>query len=363
MTPLWYARYVEARWPDPADVTPSLVSTDRPWVERVFEHLPGGPVYLSGYRREVVDAGFRLRPDGEFYRVVEPGDTRVPDGFDPLPPLANQPVDLLGYGLPGREFGSGEILSLDLAMRAPVTPADYLIPYLCLGDLTYAFTTDSHLLTPQWQPDEVIVERFNLALPHDLPAGRYPLEVGLANLSAGTRLEAVSLGELTVIRNRNAPQAEVLDDLLANFGQRVGVDRVSVRSGRERRTAVWDEPLPIRPGDELDITIKWRCLAPIEESYTVFVHLMDTGNQIWDQQDYTPLGGSNPTHLWIPKWLPGQTALDPYTLTMPAAAPPGEYYLEIGLYGMTTRQRVYQYDRVGDLVGDRLVLGPIRMQP
>ena len=48
---------------------------------------------------------------------------------------------------------------------------------------------------------------------------------------------------------------------------------------------------------------------------------------------------------------------------MPAAAPPGEYYLEIGLYGMTTRQRVYQYDRIGNLVGDRLVLGPIRVQP
>jgi hypothetical protein len=124
---------------------------------------------------------------------------------------------------------------------------------------------------------------------------------------------------------------------------------------------VWDEPLEVQPGDELDTIIKWRCLAPIEESYTVFVHLMDRGNQIWDQQDYTPLGGSTPTHLWIPKWLPGQTALDPYTLHMPAGAPPGDYYLEIGLYGMTTRQRVYQYDRDGDLVGDRLVLGPIRV--
>jgi hypothetical protein len=113
----------------------------------------------------------------------------------------------------------------------------------------------------------------------------------------------------------------------------------------------------------VEITIRWRCLAPIEESYTVFVHLIDANNQIWDQQDYTPLGGSTPTHLWIPKWLPGQTALDPYTLTMPAGAPPGDYYLEIGLYGMTTRQRVYQYDRAGNLVGDRLVLGQIRTQP
>jgi hypothetical protein len=88
---------------------------------------------------------------------------------------------------------------------------------------------------------------------------------------------------------------------------------------------------------------------------------MDGANQVWDQTDYTPLGGSYPTHLWIPKWLPGQTALDPYRLTVPADAPPGDYYVEIGLYAMTSRQRIYQYDLAGDLVGDRLVLGSIRV--
>ena len=363
MTPLWYARFVDERWPDPTDVIPSFVSTDRPWLERVFEHLPGGPVYLSGYRQEIVDAGFRLRPENDFYRVVEPGDTSIPGAIRSLPLVPDQPIDLLGYQLPGAVYPAGGIVPLDLAMRAMITPTDYLVPYAQLGEIRYSFTTDSHLLTPGWHPNEVIVERFNFALPHNLPAGPYPLKVGLANLSLGTESEPVPAGELLVTENPAAPQAAVLDDLLANFGQRVGVDWVSVRGGGERRTAVWDEPLDIRPGDDVEITIRWRCLASIEESYTVFVHLIDANNQIWDQQDYTPLGGSTPTHLWIPKWLPGQTALDPYTLTMPAGAPPGEYYLEIGLYGMTTRQRVYQYDRSGNLVGDRLVLGPIRTRP
>jgi hypothetical protein len=153
----------------------------------------------------------------------------------------------------------------------------------------------------------------------------------------------------------------VWDRLLANFGQRVGVDRVVVRAGGERRTAVWKDPIALEPGDPLEVVIRWRCLASIEESYTVFVHLMDAGNQVWDQTDYTPLGGSYPTHLWIPKWLAGQTALDPYRLTIPAEAPPGDYYVEIGLYAMTSQQRIYQYDQDGDLVGDRLVLGPIRV--
>lgn len=361
MTPLWYARYVDGRWFDPADFTPSLVSTDRPWAERVFEHLPAGPVYLSGYRREIVELGFRLRPEGEFYRVVEPGDKSIPDQILPLDPIPDQPIELLGYALSDRELPAGGWLSVDLAMRAPVTPTEYLVPYLQLGNLHFPFTTDSHLLTPWWQAGEVIVERFTVALPLDQEPGRYPLSVGLTNISAGSESEPLFLEQLTVAQNPDAPSRDVLENLLANLGQRVGVERVAVRGGGERRSAVWDQPLLVRPGDELDITIQWRCLAPLEESYTVFVHLMDSANQVWDQQDYTPLGGAFPTHLWIPKWLPGQTVLDPYTLSIPPHAPSGDYYLEIGLYGMTTRQRVYLHDRDGNLVGDRLILGPVRV--
>jgi hypothetical protein len=366
MTPLWYREFVDGRWPAPEDVVPSLVSPDRPWLERVFEHLPGGPVYLSDYRREVVDAGFRLRPDGPFYEVVEPGDRTVPAGMDPVPAVpAGQPLELVGYRLADREVPAGGLLSLDLAMRTPISLTDYLVPYVQVGEIDYAFTTDSHLLTPLWQPGEVIVERFEMALPLDLEPASLPLRVGIADLSSGERSEAVSIGQLAVAGNvtggSGRPEGRVWDRLLANFGQRVGVDRVVVRAGGERRTAVWKDPIALEPGDPLEVVIRWRCLASIEESYTVFVHLMDAGNQVWDQTDYTPLGGSYPTHLWIPKWLAGQTALDPYRLTIPAEAPPGDYYVEIGLYAMTSQQRIYQYDQDGDLVGDRLVLGPIRV--
>jgi hypothetical protein len=165
-----------------------------------------------------------------------------------------------------------------------------------------------------------------------------------------------------IVGGLGRPEPEVMDRLVANIGQRVGVDRVVVRGGGEARTALWDEPIDLRRGDSLEVVITWRCLAPIEESYTVFVHLIDAANQVWDQTDYTPLGGSYPTHLWIPKWLPGQTALDPYRLTIPPGAPPGDYYVEIGLYAMTSQQRIYLYDRAGDLVGDRLILGPVRVQ-
>ena len=79
--------------------------------------------------------------------------------------------------------------------------------------------------------------------------------------------------------------------------------------------------------------------------------------------DYTPLGGAAPTHLWIPKWLPGQQYRDPYRLTIPQDLPTGEYWIEVGLYEMVGKRRLHISDETGSLAGDRFVLGPVRVEP
>ena len=357
MTPLWYAQFVEQRWPDAADVRPVLVSTARPWLASVFDTLPGGPVYLSNYRREIVDAGFRLRPDGPFYRVVEPGEMSLPPDLTPLAG-AGGAAELMAYDLPQRDVTAGDFVPLTLALRAPAATTDYVAPVVRVGELTFPFTTDSHLISPQWLPGEVIVERFDFALPHDLPGGVYPVAVALRNLSTDTTGPEVALGELTVT-GQEAP----LDysRLLANFRQRVGLAAATARVGGQRRSAVWTEPLPARPGDTVHLRLHWQSLAPAEESYTVFVHLIDAANRPLVALDYTPLGGSAPTHLWIPKWLPGQRLTDPYRLVLPDNLPPGEYYIEVGLYEMVGQRRLHMADAAGNLIGDRLILGPVQV--
>jgi len=356
MTPLWYAQFVERRRPDTADVQPVLVSTAQPWLESVFATLPGGPVYLSNYRREIVDAGFRLRPDGPFYRVVEPGDATLPAGLTPLATGDDAPAEIVAYDLPRREVAAGDFVSLTLALRAPAGTADYFVPVVRVGDLEFPFTTDSHVTSPQWQPGEMIVERFDFALPHDLPGGGYSISVSLKNLSADSESVPVSLGELQVTGRANPPD---YDYLLANFRQRVGLVSATARVGLARRAATWDEPLAARPGDTVHLLLQWQALARAEESYTVFVHLIDAENRPLLTLDYTPLGGSAPTHLWIPKWLPGQRLLDPYRLQLPDDLPPGRYYIEVGLYEMVARRRLHMADAAGNTIGDRLILGPI----
>lgn len=361
MTPLWFAQFVEGRQPDPTDVQAHLVSTDLPWLESVFQYLPGGPVYLSGYRPEITSAGFRLRPRGSFYQVVQPGDQSIPPELALIEPASAGEIDILAYQLPS-EATAGEYVPFTLAMSTPNGTADYYVPVLRVdrGDevITFEFTTDSHQTTPTWEPGEVIVERFDFALPHDLPGGSYPATLGFRNLGTGEDTDLVlPLAELEVT-GRNRPVGT--DHLLANFRQVVGLVSAKARNGLElNRQAPWDDPIMARPGDVIHLTLEWESLAPAGESYTIFLHLIDPANRPLVTLDYTPLGGSTPTHLWIPKWLPGQRMLDPYRLEVPADLPPGEYLIEVGLYEMTGKRRLQLSNSDGNVAGDRYILGRI----
>ncbi len=358
MTPLWYSQFVDGRWPDPADVTPSLVSAAKPWLAFVFDYLPGGPVYLSNYRRDVVDFGFRLRPVGPFYQVIDASDAaryQMPAHLTPL--LATgEGVELVGYGWEETAVAAGDYVPLTLALRTPQGTADFYVPIVRVGDLTFTFTTDSHVTSPNWEPGEVIVERFDFALPHNLPGGDYPVTVDLKNLSADRVVPlGADLGTLALTAQRYPINTS---HLLANFRQRVGlVTAVARHEGRH--AAPWQQPIIARPGETITLHLTWQALAKAEESYTIFVHLIDLENRPIVSLDYTPLGGSAPTHLWFPKWLPGQWYVDPYRLTIPADLPPGEYLIEVGLYEMVSQRRLHLSDAQGNLAGDRYILGSV----
>lgn len=361
MTPLWYAQWVDGRSPNSADIRPELISTGgaNPWLEGIFNYLPGGPVYLSNFRpHAIAGTEFRLRPSGPFYQVVEPGDATLPPTLQSAA-LSGGEAELVGYEWADTAVTAGDFVPLTLALRTPNGTADYYVPVVQVGNLTYEFTTDSHLISPNWWPGEVIIERFDLALPHDLAAGAYPVTVQLKNLSQDVLYpEQAALGTLTVAAAANPPDTE---GLLANFRQRVGlVQAVVVANGRMHR-AIWTEEAAVQaqPGDTLHLILEWVSLAKAEESYTIFVHLIDGANTPHVALDYTPLGGAAPTHLWIPKWLPGQHYLDPYRMVIPEDLAPGTYWIEVGLYEMVNGRRLHISDEEGNLNGDRFILGPV----
>jgi 4-amino-4-deoxy-L-arabinose transferase-like glycosyltransferase len=82
----------------------------------------------------------------------------------------------------------------------------------------------------------------------------------------------------------------------------------------------------------------WRAGAELDKDYSVFVHLR-RDNQTVAQSDSYPAAGYYPTHLW----RPGDIVADEHLLS--AGAAPGEgYSLEVGLYLLSTLERLQVLD-------------------
>lgn len=115
----------------------------------------------------------------------------------------------------------------------------------------------------------------------------------------------------------------------------------------------------LRPGDVVPVTLRWTAVEPTDRRYTVFVHLIDEAEYLWGQRDSEPVGGARPTT----SWRPGETIVDRPGVPVLAGTPPGEYQLEIGVYDGPTGQRLPVVGPDGNPLGDRLLIGPVSVQP
>ncbi|HEY4720505.1 MAG TPA: hypothetical protein VII92_01560, partial [Anaerolineae bacterium] len=290
MTPLWVAQYTEGRTLDATDVTTVYVTTAKPWLQNVFEHLDAGPVYLADYRREVVEGKlFRLRPEGSWplWRVVPPGDTSVPP-LDYRLSVNAGGIEVLGYSIDQTTVEAGQSAHLTLAMRATITPTHIIMPYALVGDRRYAWTTDSRLLTPDWLPNEVIVERYDITLPFNAPSGEYPLKLRLTDLNENRDLGInADLGSLHVV-DPARPHIESAQDELADFNAQITLLNASA-NGQSVATNR-GSPLQVKPGESIKVWLSWLAEQQVAESYKVFVHLIDGNSQPIAQRDNEPLG-------------------------------------------------------------------------
>lgn len=105
-------------------------------------------------------------------------------------------------------------------------------------------------------------------------------------------------------------------------------------------------------GQPLEVTLYWQATAPVDTSYTVFIHLVGPDGQIWGQFDSIPQGGARPTDIW----LPGETIVDHYEIPLKPGAPAGDYILAVGLYELQTMQRLPAVDAEGRWLPENRIL-------
>ena len=107
------------------------------------------------------------------------------------------------------------------------------------------------------------------------------------------------------------------------------------------------------------LVLFWECQEAMDESFTVFVHLLDAHGRVLVGHDSLPAAGMRPTT----SWLSGEIISDEHRLDLAGKVPPGRYSLAVGLYqaGVPGYPRVPVKREGTSLSGDQVVIYEIEV--
>jgi hypothetical protein len=107
-------------------------------------------------------------------------------------------------------------------------------------------------------------------------------------------------------------------------------------------------PTKWRAGEEVELSVCWQALAPMDKDYTAFIHVVDHEGRLWAQQDKLLAVGGEPTSSWRKGWVLYET----YRIQLPSDTPAGDYVIKVGLYYWETGERLPAWDAEGHRLPD-----------
>jgi 4-amino-4-deoxy-L-arabinose transferase-like glycosyltransferase len=257
-------------------------------------------------------------------------------------------VQLVGFSLGHGPFKAGETLPLTLFWHSLADQPGPLTVSIQLqdaaGQIIFSQQKEPIRPTSDWQRGTLVRDPQDLPLPPALPPGEYRLVVGLSTLAQAP---------LKVAGNDQLPLAMVTTiDRPHVFEPPTPQIELTVNFSDQARLVGLDLPeTQVKAGEQFSLTLYWQAITTFDRSWKVFVHLLDAEDQIISQQDQIPGAGQFPTT----GWLPGEYLTDAYILFIPADAPPGQYWLEIGLYDVNDSPRLPVVEG-GEIIGDHIFL-------
>ncbi len=96
-------------------------------------------------------------------------------------------------------------------------------------------------------------------------------------------------------------------------------------------------------GQTLNLALYWQAREPVDKSYNVFVHVLDSQGELQGQRDSPPVSGDYPTSLW----QPGEVVVDGHTVPLSSDALLGSYKVAVGMYDLATNERLPAVDGLG----------------
>ena len=275
-------------------------------------------------------------------------------------------LTLVGYDQWLDRVNSGQVVYLTFWWRTEArAQGNYGLRLALVGDTgkvaaaRTGIAMDDALPTSAWTPSRTYRGESSFPIRVDVQSGRYHWLVEVVDSATGATVGRAVLGELVVVQTRRATRS-IRAGIAHPVGARLG-DEVALVGYDDHRPEDQANQIALAPGGELRLTLLWRALQPMEDNYTVFVHILgavrneERGNYLWGQRDAVPGNGDLPTT----GWSPGEEIIDQYTVKLDDDAPAGEYQIEVGMYERTSGRRLPVTTAEGPQEGDRILLSGI----
>ena len=201
---------------------------------------------------------------------------------------------------------AGETLQVDLLWRSLQNHPGVFIVNVTLDD-EHGFRWATREVEPvdrmypswMWSENEVIRDQVRLALPPEIPPGRYQLNVKLFDrgrplptldpqgFPAGTQAKLIDVDILRTEaqpRERDVTIAERKRQKLNDDIELVGND---LGDNRE-----------VTAGSSLDLALVWRALRDVPKEYEARFRIVGRNDQTWGELVMPPTGPGNPTGVW-----------------------------------------------------------------
>jgi hypothetical protein len=275
----------------------------------------------------------------------------------------NEELALTGFALSPANPAPGDEVEVTLHWQALdlAGPAYTAFLHLVRSDGTGVVGVDEPVLRGLYQPDlwpkdQAFPDRHRLALPPDLPPGRYRLDLGLYYPGQPEQrlpvegkdylpLVSLSVGETTTQPAPGTPADITFGDQLRLLGYELDCDQRQVSH--------------VTPPETCQVNLYWQAVRPMGRDYTVFVHLVGADGATVTQHDGPPGDAFFPTSTW----LVGERVFDSHPLALPVDMPPGDYTVSVGVYHLPTAERLQAVDGAGLSLGDAVPLVTIRVGP
>ncbi len=200
-----------------------------------------------------------------------------------------------------------------------------------------------------WIEGTVLRDEHELEILPGTPPGLYHIEVGLYDPQSHENLkpegDGLLLGPVEVTGQEPSATRplDIQHPLSASLADKVLLLGYNIESG-------------FRPGDGIHLILFWQCLEELDRDYTVFTHLVDKEGNFWGQKDNEPADGFYPTG----QWKVGEIVRDQYDITISPTAPPGTYWIEVGMYLAETGERLPVLGEGADRE-QRIILSPVQV--